>query len=1259
MSKITLYDLLPGEMKNRVVLDYPLDLLLNRACKLSDYAEKALYHRVRELTDAAKALLRNRPDQAEAIAAAYKQNPDQTDPPALADPSREWTEYWAKRKAMVGLAGSPDRFAGKIGSLVIPRGSRTEPVDAKDRIEAASGNILIRGRPGTCKTTLALQCAVRCTRSPNHYSAVFISLEESSERILEKCRIMGWDRSAGEAPGVVELRGLADLDASSSTEELAKTLAEILRGYDPATPDVKGVREGKVVLPMLSPRSIRASGSEALFVKRYEQLERLLRAFRWLRNNEGFEDLPHLRVLCIDSLSALADRPLRREEIYRVFDLFSTYGVIGIVTIEAQDRKTADSLADVIIELHSDQDDGYALRYLEISKSRHQHQVYGLHPFVVRHLDDFREERGPTAGLAEGVNDTRADFFQSLMVYPSIHYLTYSTRPLLREGEQEPKGTRGRAEVSQRETFDIGIKGLERVLTGGLLKRPSIVTVKGPRGSYKSHIARNFLLAGLAKDESCILINLGATKQFNPTEWKLNGTTPWLSSPEVAESIKKNAKNSGCPYEQLRNDRPPKNETGIDAINTSKFCRDVWRYNHTSGSTPILVEFDFKPGALLPEQFLKHVRDAFRQLRMGQNLPRFRRLVLDDVSLIGTSYPRLRQSRTVGDLFLTAFVHFARYFELDVIMVGTSGEFAEADAVVRRASTLADSVLTCDFCEVFGDRLITVTGDGLMASHGSDTSKDDSAPSREYGEFVPGVVEPLKGHRFTVDLDKLEGLVGFQTGQIHRPGVVVNLFSEGRTLGKYNDEIRTLLECAFASTGQSTSRASDGPSRGAAQSDVVVREFGWDKSTAIHDSLRVLRGKPVDKTVVCALDEFYSRSLVEGADGGEAGPEESGLCVLDASSKASPAAGTPAGPRLDGSRLDFAWENFRPVFWPGEKRQETIIAAPYYSNVLVLAYHEALVAPLKEHWERKQKEGAPDRLASWAGLLQAARSGGLRDWRGRLAEARKGSRTGPANSHSGQPKDWRLIEFGDPSVESLSCILLDALAQKAKSKKDMRDLTAGLLKRQEEIADELAALSQLACMTADERQREQVLRRVGKSRSKQQATHLTRIYPYAGVYVAWYTQIRELVADYPELASSLRVAALPGGGVRGDWYLGVLRGSVSVTLGRRIIKMLCGRDEDNRRFVEGVGLPTHQGYDEPGIYMAWPRAEVDLATVLAIHQEARARSQTKGYMVARAALGALGEQMRNPPSDRTDHRKALKGFLSRLPRMVDLVYPRP
>jgi hypothetical protein len=110
-----------------------------------------------------------------------------------------------------------------------------------------------------------------------------------------------------------------------------------------------------------------------------------------------------------------------------------------------------------------------------------------------------------------------------------------------------------------------------------------------------------------------------------------------------------------------------------------------------------------------------------------------------------------------------------------------------------------------------------------------------------------------------------------------------------------------------------------------------------------------------------------------------------------------------------------------------------------------------------------------------------------------------------------------------------------------------------------------------------------------------------------------------MLHEHPDLAPKVRVAALPFGGFRGDWYLGMAAGSVSLETGWKVIQLLCARERDALKLDRGIGLPVWTDYYKDPVLKnspAWPGAPKDqtLERVGKIWLNAQRRSEFRGYI---------------------------------------------
>lgn len=1086
-----------------------------------------------------------------------------------------------------------------------------------------TGNIVITGPPGSGKSNLAVQWAVKCALRPdNATNAAYFSFEQTVDEVISKTKPFGWHR------WMRRLRVLHETDELGNPEDLAGLLWNILLGREktaqtldailarPKDPEeIDSAEDGgdptrRLLLCSLSPRPIAEGAThEDLFWRRYQLLEHLLSAADHLSFDptkphpplayEGLKELlqtkerirakaiaktsgrcappfhTFLPVVVLDSLNMFGLRPLNREEHFRLFSLFRKYKRIGIFVVESAQNTPFDStMADVVVSLSHHQENGYLVQHLEIEKSRYYNQVNGLHPYKPSSLSPGENKHPPLAHQMP-YEDKPYPRNQGLLVYPSLHYIVLRT-------EQTEEELRARDALNEPQRF--GIEAMATILPP--LRRQSVITIEGASGTYKTNIAMNFLATGLQNQESALLIRLG--------------DIPWLQEDAKLPRISRELAEHKFSWEdwKLVEKEEPK-EGGArwsNLVARHKTTVNVWRKKPEAASgqeavpEPTFFELDFKGGALLPEEFVQIIRDFLNRRAVrddqytGKNPQRIRRVVLDDVGQIGVSYPFLRHSLTTGDTFLSAFVHLMRNAGVDLVMTATTTGLPQADEMVVRACSLADAVVSCNFCDVFGERHILVRRKGLVAGQTEKRIPDHSH------EPVPAVLRLIdksddQPSTFVLDQDYLAGLVGFDSGRIYRPGVLLHLFQGNDTIhGKYNRYIQNMLQASFASGVPRHDSSQPDEAR-----QLSVLPFTASRAGAIHTALTSFhrQERPLDRTVLFTVDEF-------------------GAPIDDfhrVRTQWSPVTGTLNWNEFLVAEDQDYGKQLRDGKWPG-------YFWPYYSNVLLLAYRThggPATAPL-EH-------------KSWEGVLALAK---------RIFAQRKElpSDPRPEKDINHLPAVERAFWVDLDAPESLACTLLDALHaahgctgygffEETREK----DYEASL--RPEE-RKEVTALTELFQMTGMEASLALQDNDQKTNKTSEESEHPPED---AGVYVLWYSQLRELIGRRPALGAHFHVCALPGLGFRGDWFLGMVRGSVSPSLGQRIVTTACGYEEDNQRYVKGVGLPARKSFYTSAFY-AWPRGHhVSLEVMKHIWKAAQRRGKIKDYEKIRSNIYSLACQL--------------------------------
>ena len=1088
----------------KIILGYPLDLLLNRACIFTDY-EKYI-------------------------------------------PENSIKVFKKEQKKLMGGIELPSEKA------------------------FGTGNIVIRGKPGTAKSTLALQIAVSAAQKGNDVSSFYITLEESPESIKNKCDVFGWG------------------DTCHILEQL--TIDDDLKGEDVVLN--KLLKTPCVLISTLTPRSIHQNNESKnnLFNDRYQQLEAILIAAKSYNDQKA---RGKMGFVIIDSINVFGEGLLLRSQLFRLFDLFKRYKIIGVFIVEEDEKsiyrtddklqgETLEYIADLVISLTVGEDEGYSLRYFEIIKSRYQHQVYGKHPFKI--FEKRKDDSGTSFPLL------------AVRIFPSLHYLVYAT-DISKNKHQEPE--------NKTDYF------CDQDINYYLSKEPphgNSVLIEGTRDTFKTSLAHDFLMNGVLCDYDSHVLFI-RFQDYSSLKDKLESFTITESCRnEIYDSGKKPKnyrsfiENNGKP-KPFWGETPTKAWEGFNLDNcTERETQKRFLSSYIStfqDRSHRFTELVYQTGYILPEEFVHILLETIL------NKPKWEkpsRIAIEEIGRIGSSYPLLLKSKTAGGLFLSAVFHIIRNYGIKLVITGTTNDYPKSDEVINKVKTLVDDILTTKKINVFGDNFITIQGGRLSSAEN---------PSRgDYpDENVPGVIIPTEDQLIKIDKEMLNGLVGFDTANIYRPGIDLYLFNENKVQIEYNNEVQRLLNYAFNTWGEKTLSGEM-----IIENKIENKGFNDMSSPTFHDSLGLLQGKPIKKTVVCMIDEFFVKNNKR-------------INAL-----------VPINKKI----VDEIFKDAE-IFNPDKNE---VYSLPYYDNVLVLVYNTDYYA--------KQPGVVFGDHKSWS----------LVDWieLEKIINAKKVS----------NPKK-PVLDMIFETDETLCCLLLDALFSgldndtKKKLDSDQFDLN--------ELLDPI--LKNLGSKSAKYLVRNLIaLKRIIKlcKRSNNWAVNNTVKTDRIGAktetdiglignsifYICWYSQLRDLLGCNPELSSKLEVFALPGGGFTGDWEVALLKGSVSANLGIEVLKFLCSKEEDYKRFVKGVGLPSKgRFYSGPkklenieACFQGWPNSKIEISNELNgeiledlkvqksvtgqvtlpqifklyyIHSHAHKRSGIKNYSMLRNSLLILFKQL--------------------------------
>lgn len=332
--------------------------------------------------------------------------------------------------------------------------------------------ILIRGLPGTGKTTLALQLAhylpkLFCPSSPKNRS-VYLSLDQNPGALESKLRSM--------------------------------LQSQIKQNKKMGIKD-KSVRAGKPFVNFKPEKEKALSGEIPLLSENFEK------GFSVLSNllsdtNSLFGNKPKGKgsVLIIDGLSSIPKSQRLILGVDRIFDRMRQLAKVSIIVYEPDnnaEENHLDYMTDMVIQLRETQlkdSSEYLINEMHILKARYQNPARGWHQYKIR--------------------DWGLEFFPSL--HFQVHqqnYMpnTYANSLASLKDIQVPEQNQKTANEKDPESKNIDNKQIS-IIEGivGEISNGSNIALLGGRGCFKTKLCLDFLFAGarLENQEHGLLISL-------------------------------------------------------------------------------------------------------------------------------------------------------------------------------------------------------------------------------------------------------------------------------------------------------------------------------------------------------------------------------------------------------------------------------------------------------------------------------------------------------------------------------------------------------------------------------------------------------------------------------------------------------------------------------------------------------------------------------------------------------------------------------
>ena len=826
---------------------------------------------------------------------------------------------------------------------------------------------------------------------------------------------------------------------------------------------------------------------------------------------------------------------------------------------------------DVVVRFGEVKPEDYSQRVVAIEKFRHQDHVRGQHPYKI---------------TARG-----------LRAFPSI----YSIHPKPPDGGDSAAGAPADAGATGAPPLyaeELNALLPNRIRASGRFGR--VIFFVGPKYCYKSKVVSIIELAHLNAVKAGESRNHVLSIRFQE---KTRDATTLKNGIAGLQGVQDHAHVMGLRrwYTSVRHEFEPFHLT-LHGIDPGPAGENV--------PFPLYIDLLVKQGTVYREEMLDYIASLLYAYRLS--FPNNSLLVtIDDLETTAAFFSFI-QSRSYQDEFFVGKLGqiVVEKSPMAVVFSCTVPDKGTSPFDIERAQIIADAVLTFEqFC-IFGAKNI-VTISGQRATGTSGESRGDGR------DVVPlALFEDMRTGDVTFDPSYLSGFIGFHDKVLHRPGIELFLQMEHiQSQRRYVNRLRTMFEGflydqVFVEWHEEmdASRRFD-PSEAAAVHSpkipsafeksvhpthdfVKLRSISSSESDSFEDAVCALGGRPLSTSVVVQVDEFMLARINTQASQGCRNSSLMSLHQMDVKVSAN---------LMESSLLHKRHASAKAA----GKVLETLnrvrsFVVPYYSNVLVLATNCEV-----------------DCLDT-----QGGRDSGSRVSYDKLLAMCEGD-------------DDFYFDFNGRSRETMACLLLDYYHTTMENELPLNAAPDDFHKLK---LDAGSSFVRLLLSSSHARQKAEASVKCGTAGGQRgddenfetrfRNWHLRRSTRGKFAVVLWYSELRILEEIAGVHFDNLTVHSLPGGGFTGDWFLGILQSSVSVTLAEQVIGIMTKQEHEFFRLHDGVGLPFRDEFygsgtgkvDRsvfPGLHYT---NKLTLKTFADIHRQARSRLDYPRYQDIRIPL---------------------------------------